>query len=79
MKPLLAIMLPILIFSTVSAQRTNPNYDAVLAEHLEADDYGMKYYIFALLKTGQYVLNDKDLRQKSFEDHMKNIRRLADE
>lgn len=79
MKPFLTIILSLLIYTLASAQKTNPNYDAVLAKNLEADDYGMKYYVFAILKTGENVPNDKDLRQKSFAGHMKNIKRLAEE
>jgi len=79
MKPLLTILLSLLIYTTLSAQKTNPNYNAVLAKNLEAIEYGMKYYMFAILKTGQNAPNNKDLRQKSFEGHLKNIRRLADE
>lgn len=78
MRPLLTIILSLLIYTTVSAQKTNPNYDVVLAKNLEADDYGMKYYVFAILKTGENAPNDKDLRQKSFAGHMKNIKRLAE-
>jgi uncharacterized protein YciI len=57
----------------------NPNYDKALAEKLGADDYGMKSYIFALLKTGSNQTNDKPFINKSFRGHLDNINRLVEE
>lgn len=61
------------------AQKKNPDYDAELAQKLGADDYGMKYYVFAILKTGENSPNDPELRQQSFAGHMQNIKSLVDE
>ncbi|WP_343565778.1 DUF6265 family protein [Sphingobacterium sp.] len=55
----------------------NPNYDRNLAAKLDADDYGMKSYIFVLLKTGQNKTTDKQLISESFKGHMENISRLV--
>jgi len=55
----------------------NPNYDRDLAAKLGADDYGMKSYIFVLLKTGQNKTTDKQLISESFKGHMENIGRLV--
>lgn len=55
----------------------NPNYDGSLANKLGADDYGMKSYIFVLLKTGQNKTTDKQLINESFKGHMENIDRLV--
>lgn len=66
---------------TLSAQeaKTNPKYDEALARKVGADDYGMKNYIFVMLKSGENKSTDKDFRNKCFEGHMANIKRLADE
>ena len=57
-----------------------PQYDARLAERLGGDKYGMKSYIFAVLKTGP---KDKDFkgkeREELFKGHMANMNRLAAE
>ena len=55
-------------------------YDAELAKKLGGDEYGMKKYIFVILKTGP---KDAEFKGKERDDifagHMKNIGRLADE
>lgn len=79
MKLLFTFMLSLLLIGSIKAQKTNPNYDAKLAERLNADDYGMKYYIFVILKTGENAPDDAKLRQESFAGHMKNISKLAEE
>ncbi|MES2567278.1 MAG: hypothetical protein V4565_10450 [Bacteroidota bacterium] len=55
-----------------------PTYDSILAKKLNADDYGMKMYVFVMLKTGSNKSNDKTARDKAFEGHMKNIQYMAD-
>jgi uncharacterized protein YciI len=55
-------------------------YDAELAKKLGADEYGMKNYVFVLLKTGP---NDAKFTGKERDDlfaaHLANIKRLAGE
>lgn len=63
----------------VKAQQTNPQYDAILAQQLQADDYGMKMYVLAILKTGDVVIEDKAVRDSLFAGHMQNIKQLVDE
>ena len=55
----------------------NPNYDAALAKKLGADDYGMKSYVFCVLKTGTANITDAAKRNEIFAGHMKNIQKLA--
>jgi uncharacterized protein len=58
----------------------SPNYDAALAQKLGGDEYGMKNYVLALLKTGPKDAEFKDqARNDIFAGHMANIGRLADE
>ncbi|MCA1803565.1 MAG: hypothetical protein LC662_14040 [Rhodothermaceae bacterium] len=58
---------------------SNPNYDRALAEKLGADDYGMKRYIFVILKTGSNTTTDRELISESFRGHMDNINRLVEQ
>ncbi len=56
------------------------NFDAELAKKLGADDYGMKNYVFVILKTGpkDAAYKGKE-RSDIFAGHMANIGRLAEE
>jgi uncharacterized protein YciI len=74
------ILLPIFIlaFAITHAQSTGNNYDSVLAKKLNADDYGMKHYVFVILKTGSNTSENKEAIDSAFSGHMKNIQRLAD-
>ena len=56
-----------------------PPYDAALAKSLGADDMGMHKYVLVILKTGPHRMPDGEARNKMFEGHMANIRRLAGE
>ena len=67
------------IILAASAQTTNPNYDETLAKSLNADDYGMKSYVLAILKTGENKTATKEESNKAFTGHMENIRKLVKE
>ena len=69
-------MLLSLCLSAVS-QTENPNYDKLLADSLDGDDYGMKAYILVILKTGPNNIEDKKVLDSLFKGHMNNIIRLA--
>ncbi len=70
-----------LIISSVGvyAQTDNPAYNKSLADSLGADEYGMKMYVLAILKTGTNEVKDKAKSDSLFGGHMQNIKRLADE
>lgn len=74
----LVLLFALLITVSIAAQKTNPKYDAELAKQVGADDYGMKSYIFVILKTGSNTSQDKDLKNKAFSGHMDNINRLVE-
>lgn len=65
---------------TANAQQDNLNpYDEKLAKELGADEYGMKQYVFCILKTGTNTTATPDEKKKYFEGHMANINKLAEE
>ena len=59
--------------------KAQPSYDSELAQKLGADEYGMKSYVFVILKTGDTVVEDENRRQELFSGHFANMTRLADE
>jgi uncharacterized protein YciI len=76
------ILYTLLLFCgvTANAQTDNLNpYDEKLAKELGADEYGMKQYIFCILKTGSNTTATPDEKKKYFEGHMANINKLAEE
>lgn len=60
--------------SAVQAQQ----YDSSYAARLGADDYGMKVYVMAFLKTGPNRSNDPEVRKNLQKGHMDNIIRMAE-
>lgn len=75
------IFIALLVITGTScfAQSNNPQYDAELAKKLGADEYGMKTYVMAFLKTGPNRLKDSAARMQLQMAHLKNITRLAEE
>jgi uncharacterized protein YciI len=78
MKHPFIILVLILSFSFSFAQKTNPNYDPELATNLGADDYGMKSFVFVMLKSGKNQSTDIVLKDSCFVGHMNNINRLVE-
>jgi len=77
MKQLLLLSAVLLTFLYSSGQTVQ--YDSTLAKKLGADEYGMKNYIFVILKTGPNKINDTKILDSLFTGHLNNITRLADE
>lgn len=74
----------ITIFSNCSAQTSSgkemgEGYDSLLAKRLGADEYGMKRYVIAFLKTGPVKMTDSTERKRLQSGHLLNIQRLAKE
>lgn len=61
------------------AQETEVKFDENLAKSLKADEYGMKKYVFCLLKSGTNQTASKEETKKLFKGHMANINKLAKE
>ncbi|MGQ4659553.1 YciI family protein [Lysobacter sp. F6437] len=53
-------------------------YDAALAEHTGADDYGMRSYVLVVLKTGPTPVTDAEARKAMFAGHFANMERLSE-
>jgi len=80
MKPnykLSIFVLPFLFCVAVFGQSAT-SYDSTLAKKLGADEYGMKNYVFVILKSGKNTITDKAKRDSIFRGHLANIHRLAD-
>lgn len=61
------------------SQEKLDTYDEKLAKELGADEYGMKNYVFCILKTCSNNKATAEEKKKYFEGHMENINRLAKE
>ena len=62
----------------ISSEPIEITYDSVLASQFGADDYGMREYVIAFLKTGDNLDTNKALRAEAFRLHMENIDRMAE-
>jgi uncharacterized protein YciI len=79
MSKLLIILLLFFAGINLHAQTGNPKYNQALADSLGGDDYGMKQYIFVMLKTGKGEIPAKAVVDSLFAGHMQNIGRLVNE
>lgn len=79
MKHFITILAMLCCVVLATGQTTNPNYDPELAGKLGADDYGMKKFVFVILKTGSNESIDKAFKDSCFKGHMNNIERLVNE
>lgn len=77
MKPLLLLTCLLSLAYSGFTQNRNTAYDKNLADSLGADKYGMKMYIFVILKTGSNTTTDKTKLDGLFLGHMENITKLA--
>ncbi|WP_084799832.1 YciI family protein [Sediminibacterium salmoneum] len=70
MKPFLFLIASCFSFNLLAQSSA---YDEMLAKKLGADEYGMKQYIFVILKTGPNVTQDKKFIDSCFAGHMSNM------
>lgn len=78
MKSIITILITVLVTTSALGQITNTELDTTLAKKLGADEYGMKMYVFVILKTGVNKTVDKAFIDSCFTGHMANIGRLAE-
>jgi len=79
MKKAILTLLLITSFNLLFSQETNSTYDEKLAKSLNADEHGMKQYVFCILKTGSNTTATAEEKSNLFKGHMANITRLAQE
>ena len=73
------IILFLLFVSNVKAQDSTVVFDSLYAQKLGADDYGMRSYVMAFLKSGPNRDQSEEEAQELQAAHMANIGRLAEE
>jgi uncharacterized protein YciI len=80
MKSLIAAIGAFAVLASSAGASNAPGsaYDAALAKELGADEYGMRSYVFVLLKTGPADITDEKQRNELFAGHFANINRLAE-
>ena len=76
---LTTLVLLITITNGVAAQLNEITYDSTLAVKLGADEYGMKKYVMAFLKSGPNRTQDAETAAQIQRAHMENITRMAEE
>ncbi|MDP1817832.1 MAG: YciI family protein [Leadbetterella sp.] len=77
MKSIFTFIIPILISTTAWGQISNSAFDQTLSDKLGADQYGMKMYVFVILKTGDNKTQEKSFIDSCFAGHMANMERLS--
>lgn len=68
----------LLLLTAFAAFSQDPKYNAELAKSVGADDYGMKRYVFCILKTGTNTTATEAEKTQLLKGHMENINRLAE-
>ena len=65
--------------TALETESSEPVFDSIKAFNYGADDYGMKKYVVALLKSGPNRSKDEATKAKLQKAHMANITRMAEE
>lgn len=78
MQKILLTLSLLMLAVSLQAQTNKLPFNQALADSLGADQYGMKNYIFVILKKGTGDRSDANKVNELFAGHMKNIGRLAD-
>jgi uncharacterized protein YciI len=74
------VAIALLIFTNANCYAQNAShYDAQLAQKLGADEYGMKTYVMAFLRSGPNRIKDSVASLQLQNAHLRNIMRLANE
>jgi len=73
------ILLLAIFFISKGIAQTETTFDEKLAKELGADEYGMKTYVFCLLKSGTNANAPENEQKLAFEGHMQNMNKLVEE
>jgi uncharacterized protein YciI len=79
MKKAILTILLLVNFNLLFSQEASLTYDEKLAKSLNADEHGMKQYVFCILKTGSNTTATDEEKNNLFKGHMANITKLAKE
>lgn len=81
MRKFILLLIFISIAGTIYSQntKTTKKFNKSLADSLQADDYGMKNYVFVILKTGTNTDTNSIRKSEAFKGHMKNMDKLVAE
>src|SRR6478609_9992494 len=79
MKKIILTLLLLVNFNLLFSQEANSSYDEKLAKSLNADERGMKQYVFCILKAGSNTTATTEEKNELFKGHMSNITKLAKE
>lgn len=71
------IILPLLFLAAFSGFAQDDKYNETLSKSLGADDYGMRRYVFCILKDGSNTTASVEEKAELLKGHMENIKRLA--
>lgn len=77
MQKIFLFLFLLILGASIRAQTGKLPFNQALADSLGADQYGMKNYIFVILKKGSGDRSDANKVNELFAGHMKNIGRLA--
>ncbi|KAB1065669.1 YciI family protein [Salibacter halophilus] len=77
MKYLTMIIVVLTTTLILSPKNTFSQYDSTLAKELGADEYGMKMYVFVMLKSGETKIEDDEKRKEVMAGHLLNIQKLV--
>lgn len=77
----IALVANSVVYTQAKPKQVKVKFDEKLAKKTGADDYGMRSYVFCILKTGPKDAEIKDKKQRDdiFAGHMANMNRLAGE
>jgi uncharacterized protein YciI len=82
MKKVMSSWMPLLLITCMcygQEMDSRPVFDSALAARVGADEYGMKHYVLAFLKSGKTKIEDEARRNELMKAHLKNIQRMANE
>lgn len=80
MKKYLFSLTVLLLFVAISSDAQNDvKYDSVLAKKTGSDEFGMKKYVFALIKKGPANITEPSKVKELLSGHMANMGKLAAE
>lgn len=73
----LSVLLILAVTTRAQGQTPDSNYNKALADSLGADEYGMKWYVLVMLKTGTKQIKSRDSLQWLYKGHIETINEMT--